>query len=244
MLVSVITVCYNSSNTITRTIESILKQTYDNIEYIVIDGESSDNTVEIVNGFQDAFYKKFHREIRIVSEPDRGIYDAMNKGIRLAKGTFIGILNSDDTYEPDAVSIVVQKSVDNPLQVCYGGIKIYKGDKLESIVFFSHEFMEERMIAHPSCFVKKDIYDKYGTFNIRYESAADYEFMLRIYDKKEITFTPIYDSLANFYLGGKSTTYAGYRDKLKMLYETGRMKRLPYLGRILVLWLKSWIGGK
>ena len=243
VLVSVITVCYNSGDTIARTIESILNQSYANIEYIVIDGKSNDNTVEIVNGFQDAFYEKFHRRISIVSEPDQGIYDAMNKGIRLAKGTFIGILNSDDTYEPDAVSTVVIKASDELLQICYGGIKIYEGDKLESIVFLSHEFMEERMIAHPACFVSKAVYDKYGTFNIRYESAADYEFMLRVYAKKEITFTPIYNPLANYYLGGKSTTCAGYRDKMKMLYETGRMKRLPYLGRTLVLWMKSILGG-
>lgn len=164
VLVSVITVCYNSGDTIARTIESILNQSYANIEYIVIDGKSNDNTVEIVNGFQDAFYEKFHRRISIVSEPDQGIYDAMNKGIRLAKGTFIGILNSDDTYEPDAVSTVVIKASDELLQICYGGIKIYEGDKLESIVFLSHEFMEERMIAHPACFVSKAVYDKYGTF--------------------------------------------------------------------------------
>lgn len=244
ILVSVITVCYNSSNTIARTVESILRQSYENIEYIIIDGASTDNTVEIVDGFQGAFKQKFNRPILVVSEPDQGIYNAMNKGIKLANGTFIGILNSDDTYEPDAVSRVIRYASDNPLQICYGAIKIYEENRLESIVFLTHEFMEQRMIAHPACFISKKVYEKFGTFNERYESAADYEFMLRVYDKEEITFTKIYEPLANFYLGGKSTTCAGYQDKLKMLYETGRMKRWEYICRSILLKFQSWFGGK
>lgn len=239
MLISIITVCYNSSNTITRTIESVLNQSYDKIEYIVIDGASNDNTVEIVNSFQNQFYEKFHRSIVILSEPDEGIYDAMNKGIRLAQGDWIGILNSDDAYVPDAANMVIQNITGAPLQVCYGGIRIYDGERLKSIIFYSHEFLEERMIAHPSCFVSRKIYDKYGVFNTRYQSAADYEFMLRLYHQKDVIFTPIYAPLTNYYLGGKSTTYAGYLDKLKMLYETGRMKRGPYLCRKIFLMVKS-----
>lgn len=244
ILVSVVTVCYNSSATIARTVESILNQSYDNIEYIVVDGASEDKTVEIVNGYQDSFYRRFQRPIQIISEPDRGIYDAMNKGIKAAQGIFIGILNSDDTYEPEAVSTVVNSASDAPLQICYGGINIYRGEQLDSILFYSHEFMEERMIAHPSCFVSKNIYDKYGVFNIRYISAADYEFMLRMYNKKDVIFTPIYKPLANYYLGGMSTTHCGFKDKYKMLYETGRMRRVVYWRRIALLTLQSWFGGK
>lgn len=240
VLVSVITVCYNSSATIRRTIESILRQSYTNIEYIVVDGNSEDNTVEIVNGYQESFNKRFHRPIRIISEPDQGIYDAMNKGIKIAAGRFIGIINSDDAYEPYAVSMVVKNASDTPMQICYGGIKTYRGEQLESIIFYSHEFMEERMIAHPACFVSKDVYDKYGTYNIRYISAADYEFMLRVYNKEGITFTPIYEPLADYYLGGISTTYRGFRDKYKMLYEAGKMGRWVYWRRIALLKLKVW----
>ena len=102
-LVSIITVCYNSAVTIDRTIKSVLAQNYDNIEYIIIDGASQDNTLERIENYQGKFIDKFNREIRIVSEPDKGIYDAMNKGIQLAQGDFIGILNSDDAYMPEAV---------------------------------------------------------------------------------------------------------------------------------------------
>lgn len=112
-LVSIITVCYNSAVTIDRTIKSVLAQNYDNIEYIIIDGASQDNTLERIENYQGKFIDKFNREIRIVSEPDKGIYDAMNKGIQLAQGDFIGILNSDDAYMPEAVSKIISCATDD-----------------------------------------------------------------------------------------------------------------------------------
>ena len=114
--VSIITVCFNSEKTIRRTIESVLYQTYPNIEYIIVDGKSTDGTVDIVKEYLPAFQKR----LRYVSERDKGIYDAMNKGIRLSAGDVIGIINSDDFYEPDAVENIVKYADRGSCQVLYG----------------------------------------------------------------------------------------------------------------------------
>ena len=113
--VSIITVCYNSAATIRRTIESVLRQTYQNIEYIIVDGASKDETLSIIEEYRDALGQR----LRLVSEPDQGIYDAMNKGIRMAEGTLIGILNSDDFYEPMAVEHIVNAMTDEKYQILY-----------------------------------------------------------------------------------------------------------------------------
>jgi putative glycosyltransferase len=243
-LVSIITVCYNSAVTIDRTIKSVLAQNYDNIEYIIIDGASQDNTLERIENYQGKFIDKFNREIRIVSEPDKGIYDAMNKGIQLAQGDFIGILNSDDAYMPEAVSKIISCATDDKLQVCYGGIRIFQKDILESIVFLSHLFLEERMIAHPACFVTKKVYEKYGNFSTKYKSSSDYEFMLRISQKKDVVFNPVYEPVADFYLGGKSTTCEGFLDKIYMLHDIGKMRTGEYLFKRMVLLFQQYFGGK
>lgn len=243
-LVSIITVCYNSAVTIDRTIKSVLAQNYDNIEYIIIDGASQDNTLERIENYQEEFRDKFNREIRIISEPDKGIYDAMNKGIQLAQGDFIGILNSDDAYMPEAVSKIISCATDDKLQVCYGGIRIFQKDTLESIVFLSHLFLEERMIAHPACFVTKKVYEKYGNFSTKYKSSSDYEFMLRISKKKDVVFNPVYEPVTDFYLGGKSTTCEGFLDKIYMLHDIGKMRTGEYLFKRMVLLFQQYFGGK
>ena len=108
MLVSIVTVCYNSEKTIRKTIESVLAQTYGQVEYIIVDGASTDNTVAVAREYEEQFRQKGYT-YRIVSEKDRGIYDAMNKGLALASGELIGIINSDDWYEPDAVKTAAEK---------------------------------------------------------------------------------------------------------------------------------------
>ena len=240
VLVTVITVCYNSEKTIARTIESILQQTYDNIEYIIIDGASTDDTLTIIDSYQEPYRARYGQSIHLVSEPDKGIYDAMNKGISMACGEMIGILNSDDAYEHDAIENIVLNMCKEKMQICYGAIRIFEGATIESICLLSHEFLDRRMIAHPGCFVSKSIYEKYGVFNIRYKSSADYEFMLRIYMKEDIKFIRIEKILTNYYIGGISTTVAGLKDKAKMLYDNHRISLMQYIYRITLLKVQNF----
>ncbi len=244
ILVSIITVCYNSEKTIRKTIESVLSQTYSSIDYVIVDGNSSDSTMKIIEEYVDRFRIRYNREMQIISEPDKGIYDAMNKGISLASGEIIGILNSDDYYEVSAVENIVSHMSSSPMQVCYGGIKIYENNKLEKIIWLSHEFLDRRMIAHPACFVTKNIYEKYGMFNTKYSSSADYELMLRIHKQEEIEFVPLFEVVTNYTTGGISTTSLGRKDKIRMLYDTGRIGYLHFWCSLFFLKIESIMKGR
>lgn len=235
--VSIITVCFNSEKTIRRTIESVLHQTYRNIEYIIIDGNSTDSTLNIIKEYEPVFGAR----LTVVSEPDQGIYDAMNKGIALANGEMIGMINSDDFYEADAVEQIMRHLSGEPYEICYGEIRKLKDGVEESVVIASHHFIGERMIAHPACFVSKSVYDKYGVYDTRYKSAADYEFMLRVFEHKDVKFTPVYSIIANFNLGGMSGTTAGYLDKIRMLRDRGKMSNVRYHILVIVERLKELV---
>ena len=234
-LVSIITVCFNSEKTIKRTIESVCNQTYRNIESIIIDGKSTDNTLNVVKEYEEIFQER----LTVISESDNGIYDAMNKGIALARGEMIGIINSDDFYELDAVEQIMQHVIEDQYQICYGEIRKLKNDIEESVMLLSHRFLEERMIGHPACFVSRAVYEKYGLYDTNYKSAADYEFMLRVFAQKEVKFIPVYSIIANFSLGGMSGTRAGYLDKIKMLRDKGKMNNIHYIILVLVERLKG-----
>lgn len=176
MKVSIITVVYNGAATIEQTILSVLNQSYKNIEYIVIDGLSADGTQEIVRKYQD-FIAYF------VSEEDNGIYDAMNKGLRKATGDIIGIINSDDWYAYDAVESAVDYLTREKTDVVYGRWhNVYLDGTEGDIPKKPLEDIRYRMIIpHPTVFVKKDVYKKYGLFDLKYQLAADYDFLLKIY---------------------------------------------------------------
>lgn len=200
MKVSIITVCYNAEATIERTIKSVLSQTYSDIEYIIVDGNSTDTTMNIVHKY------KSHIST-IISEPDNGIYDAMNKGIRNAAGDIIGMINADDWYEEDAVQSIVDAFNRSDAELVYGKAKLIYPD-LSSI--YSGEVPLENLryevgIMHPTVFVKKDIYNKYGLFDLSYRISADYELFLRYYINK-VNFFYVDKLITNFILGGKSTT--------------------------------------
>lgn len=196
-LVTIITVCFNSEKTIEKTIQQVLNQTYQNYEYLIIDGNSKDHTLEIVKSYETLFNGK----MRILSEPDDGVYFAMNKGIKMAKGQLIGIINSDDFYENDAIENIVRNMTKDKYQVLYGFLKILRGNVEISTILNRHENLEEIMIAHPACFVTRDVYDSFGMFNTEYNSCADYEMMLRFYYSGKIKFIPVYHLIATFLSG-------------------------------------------
>lgn len=203
ILVSIITVVYNGEQYLQQTIDSVLNQTYKNIEYIIIDGGSTDGTIDIINSNESKISKW-------ISEPDKGLYDAMNKGIQMAKGELIGMINSDDWYELNAVELVVDSYISNP------GKKIFHGDRYDvlengnkRIKKFnpnSYKFIYYGMTYnHPSMFVHKDIYSK-QLYNIKLRALSDYEFVLKNYIKKPMNFKYISEVYVNYRLDGISGT--------------------------------------
>ncbi len=169
-LISVITVVFNGETYLEQTIKSVIEQSYDNVEYIIIDGGSTDGTLDII--------KRYEGQIDYwVSERDEGIYDAMNKGIMLCSGYIIGLINSDDWYEPEVFSeIPLQENFD----VLHGKIQ-YRDKNVKKEVFIPNQEMLEREMTlnHPTCFVKTHLYKRIGCFNKKFKIAADYDFLLR-----------------------------------------------------------------
>lgn len=198
--VSIITVSYNAQNTIEKTIKSVLAQTYKNIEYIIVDGNSQDDTLKVV--------KKYEKNInRFISENDKGIYDAMNKGIAVATGDIIGILNADDWYEIETVSRVVETFKSNEIvDIVTGQINFVDDDFIigKSSYFDIENICYRMPIAHPATFVRSRIYKNIGSYNIEYKIAADYEFTYRCY-LAGCRFKYLEDVLANFSLSGISS---------------------------------------
>ena len=224
LLVTVITPCYNSEKTIKRTIESVLAQSYKNIEYLIIDGASTDKTVEIAKSFE----KDFQGRMKIVSEPDEGIYYAMNKGIQMAQGELIGIVNSDDYYEPEAVEIMVRHRSEAPYQILYGFERTLRDGKEAGIHIHHHTNLDYQMITHPTCFVTKKLYEDFGVFNTEYKYSADYEFMLRMYHGGKVEFTPVYQLISNYALGGASGSGEAYMETQGLYYKYGRITKKKY----------------
>jgi len=206
MKVSIITVTLNSEKTIKDAINSVLKQTYENIEYIVVDGKSKDSTVEIVNSYGSKVNK-------FLSEPDKGIYDAMNKGIRLATGDVVGILNSDDFYiDENVIEKVVKAFEEKEVDSLFANLVFVRPNNLEKTVrlynssqFNPSKFAYGWMPAHPTFFVKRAFYEKYGLFNTGYKIAADFELLVRFLFKHRISYYYLDDILIKMRTGGVST---------------------------------------
>lgn len=203
--VSIITITYNSGATLRDTIESVVKQTYSNIEYIIVDGLSKDNTLEIVEEHKGKIAK-------VVSEKDHGLYDALNKGIQLATGDLVGIIHSDDFYtNPNVISEVAKTITENMADAVYADLYYVDKDdtsrifrKWKSGVYKHGMFLNGWMPPHPTFFVKKEVYDKYGLFNLQLKSAADYELMLRFIHKHQIKVAYLPEFIIKMRVGGKS----------------------------------------
>ena len=185
MKISIVTATYNSAATVRDTLQSIASQTYENIEHIIVDGVSSDQTLDIV--------AQYPHVARVSSEKDKGIYDAMNKGIRIASGEVIGILNSDDFYNSNQViENVMRLFADQTVDAVYGDLQYVHQRDTSKIVrtwksgeFSKRNFYFGWMPPHPSFFVRKKAYEQFGYFNLALKTAADYEIMLRFLFKND-----------------------------------------------------------
>ncbi len=225
--VSIITVCYNSQKTIKDTIESVLHQTYENIEYIIVDGKSTDDTLAII----ETYLPLFNGRLTVISESDKGIYDAMNKGIAHATGELIGIINSDDFYELDAVENILKRYTGEQYTILYGMIRALENNREKSVLLYSHNFLSEKMIAHPGCFVSRSVYNEIANYNVKHFSAADYEFMIKVSQSGKVTFIPVYCIIANYRHGGISDRPEGLLDMLEVKKEYGLISRRKYIQR-------------
>lgn len=221
MKISIITVSYNSDVTIRDTIESVLSQDYSNIEYIIIDGNSSDSTMKIVSEYKDSIHK-------IVSEPDKGIYDAMNKGIDVASGDYIGVLNSDDVfYDDKVVSDLVSniKASENP-EAIYSDLQYVKENDLSkptrkySFPDFSPWMIRfGLMIPHPTFYVKSSIYKDHGNYRLDFKVAADFELMARV---MVAGVTPVYFKRLSVKMREGGVSSSGFRGRVDQNFEIVR----------------------
>lgn len=202
--VSIITVTYNSASTIKDTLKSVSHQTYDNIEHIIVDGGSRDRTLDIINSFPHVS--------NCISEKDEGIYDAMNKGLKMASGDIIGILNSDDMYaHPDVIAHVVELFEKKESDTVYGDLLYVDQKNLNRVMrrwisgtFKRASFKFGWMPPHPTFFVKKEVYRKAGLFNLTLKFAADYELMLRVLYKHKFNAAYLPEVLVKMRAGGTS----------------------------------------
>lgn len=206
MEISIITTTYNSDATVKDTLLSVNAQTYHDIEHIIVDGASKDNTLEIVHEYGE-------RVAKVISEPDKGIYDAMNKGIRAATGDVIGILNSDDFFTSDDVLSVVAKTFnDNNIDALYGDVHFVNPENLNKIVrYYSSKIFKPSLFrlgfmpAHPSFYMKRECYEKHGLFSLDYKIASDYDLLIRYLYKEQIKYKFVEKDFVTMRTGGVST---------------------------------------
>ena len=214
MTISIITATYNSASTVRYTFDSILSQTYHDIDYIVVDGGSQDGTVDIIKEYE----KRFDGRMHWISEKDNGIYDAMNKGIRMAKGGLIGILNSDDFFTSDDVLYTVAENLTEDLDAVYGDIHFVQPDNLNKCVryYSSRNFRPWAvrfgyMPAHPSFYIRRCIYERYGLYSQEYKIAADFDMIVRLFCKYKIRAKYIEKDFVTMRTGGISTSKISHR---------------------------------
>lgn len=225
MKISVITATWNSGRTIGDTLRSVFNQSFTNVEHIIKDGGSKDNTLEICKNFEQKYYKDEckGRTINILSDQDKGIYDAMNQGVKAATGDVIGILNSDDFYTSDDVlARVAEEFEKNPeLEAVYGDIHFVKDENLKKCTrYFSSRYFRPWalrfgfMPAHPSFYVRREVYDKYGLYDLDFRTSSDFEMMVRLFVKEKIRSKYINKDFVTMRAGGEST--AGLEAKKKV----------------------------
>lgn len=230
MKISLITVTYNAGGVLCCAIESALHQTYSNLEYIIVDGASKDNTLDIIRAYEP----QFQGRMKWISEPDRGLYDAMNKGICMATGDVVGILNSDDFFTSnDVLEKVAECFADNDVDAVYGDIHFVRSDDLNRCVrYYSSRIFRRGLMrlgfipAHPSFYCRRECFEKYGCYKTDYKIAADFDLLLRfIYVHRiRIKYLPV--DMVTMRLGGASTSglksrMTGMKEHLRSFRENG-----------------------
>ncbi len=248
MKISVITVCFNSESTIEKTILSIFNQTHTNIEYIVIDGDSADNTLSILKNNKDKIDV-------LISEPDQGLYDAMNKGIAMAKGDLIGVLNSDDTFYSNTVLEEIDSfHSQNNIEASIGNIMQFKknGNVVRN---YSSKYWNPTklkigfMPPHPSIFFKRDLFNQYGNYDISFKIGADYELITRFFLKNNIRWKYSGITTTSMLVGGLSSSgassYKLISNEIKKALKMNGVSFSPLKINIRFFWklvgfLKKW----
>lgn len=209
MKISVITATYNSEKTLRGTFESVLHQMYHNIEYIIIDGCSNDNTLNIIREYEPKFNGRMHW----ISEPDNGIYDAMNKGVRLATGDVVGFLNSDDQYKDNNVLTAITNAFEREQVDCvYGNLEFVDADDTAKVFrtwigsqYTPGAFLKGWHPAHPTFYARRTCFEQYGDFDLSFEISADFELMLRFIEKNGCSNYYINRCFVKMRQGGVST---------------------------------------
>lgn len=215
--ITIVSACLNSAATLARSLDSTVSQDYRPLEVIVIDGGSTDGTLEIL-------LRQPPDQVRFVSEPDEGISDAFNKGIRLSRGEYIGILAADDWYEPGAVRKMVDALETSGADVAHGALQYWQDGKRSARVMGDHGHLRRRMsICHPTVFVRRDCFDRFGFFRLDYRYAMDYEWLLRAL-VGGAKFVAVNECITNMDLGGASD-----RNWRAAILETARA-RAEHLG--------------
>lgn len=220
MKVSIITVVKNAEKTIFKCIESIVKQTYPNIEHIIIDGLSSDNTIKIITDFKDVNQK----QIILLSEPDIGIYDAINKGILLSTGEIIAILHSDDFFPTtNIIEKIVGNFRSNQVDILFAKVSFISPNTKRIVRVYHSSFFKPWMFrfgfspAHPSFYAKKKLFTRFGLYRTEYHIAGDFELMMRFLYLHKISYKYINECWVIMLLGGTSTS--GFKSLFKINME-------------------------
>ena len=232
MRVTIITVCYNRKATIEQSIKSVLNQDYPYIEYIVVDGNSSDGTKDVIASYSDKINQ-------YVSEPDKGMYDAINKGLGMATGDIVGLLHSDDVfYDTTVISKIVEVFKNNPKTDAIYGDGIYvTNDEEQRIVRnrIGGEYEYKKLKVgwlplHPTVYIKKSIIDKYGNYDLNFKIASDTEFLLRYLFKHKISMTYLNSYIVKMRMGGLSTNYKRAFEVLKEDYNIYKFHQISGIG--------------
>ncbi len=240
MKFSIITATYNSSKNITTCLASVNNQDYKNIEHIIIDGASSDDTLEIIKNYQ------LKKKTKIISEKDNGIYDALNKGVEFATGDIIGFLHSDDTFaQKNIISKLSKIFIDESVSGVYGNLKYLKDFEKEVVLrkWISNNYHHLSlkcgwMPPHPTLFLKKDVYSEFGFFNNAYKISADYDFIIRIFSSNKLKIKFINEFVTIMKIGGASNK--SLRNILQKMYEDYTIIKKNQIGGIITLLMKNF----